>query len=102
MFSTEEIQKRVQNQYMERVGARLRRMRKLLMDRNWDTLKSEAHQLADGAQNFGYPELVDEVNRSLEVLNKQNLTRTTMDPEAKAALETLFKRLDRFLAQQVF
>lgn len=102
MFSTEEIQKRVQNQYMERVGARLRRMRKLLMDRNWDTLKAEAHQLADGAQNFGYPELVDEVNRSLEVLNKQNLTRTTMDPEAKAALETLFKRLDRFLAQQVF
>ncbi len=100
MFSTEEIQQRVKNQYIERVGSRLRKMRKLMMDRDWATLKNEAHQLAEGAQNFGYPNLATEVQSALQVLEKQTLSRTAIDQPTKLALESLFKRLDRFLVDQ--
>lgn len=100
MFTTDEIQKRVQNRYIERVGNRLKKMRKLLIDRDWSTIKNETNQLLEGAQNFGYVELASEINKALEVLNKQHLTRTAMDQEAKQTLELLFKRLDRFLVEE--
>jgi HPt (histidine-containing phosphotransfer) domain-containing protein len=100
MFSTKEIQERVKSQYIERVGSRLRKMRKLMMDRDWATLKTEAHQLAEGAQNFGYSTLATEVTAALQVLESQSLTRTAIDQPTKVALESLFKRLDRFLVDQ--
>lgn len=100
MFSTDEIQKRVQNQYIGRVGSRLKKMRKLVLDRDWATLKSEANQLAEGAQNFGFKALASDVQKAIEVLNKSNLTRTAIDQEAKMTLEVLFKRLDRFLVEE--
>lgn len=100
MFTNDEIQKRIQHRYIDRVSARLKKMRKLLIDRDWNTLRNEANQLAEGAQNFGYTDLASDVQKAIEVLNKQNLTRTAMDQEAKQSLEALFKKLDRFLVEE--
>lgn len=100
MFTHDEIQQRVQNRYIERVGTRLKKMRKLLIDRDWATIKLEVSQLLEGAQNFGFTEIASEVTKAIDVLNKQHLTRTAMDQEAKQTLEVLFKRLDRFLVEE--
>ena len=100
MFTNDEIQKRIQHRYIARVSTRLRKMRKLLIDRDWNTLKNEVNQLVEGAQNFGYTDLAVDVQKSIEVLNKQHLTRTAMDQEAKQSLELLFKKLDRFLVEE--
>jgi len=75
-------------------------MRKQLIDRDWVGLKLEAGHLAEGAQNFGFPELSDEVNRALEVLNASSLSKTAINTEVKTAMENLFKKLDRFLVEE--
>ncbi len=70
------------------------------MDRDWAGLKLEASHLAEGAQNFGFVELSEDVNRALEVLNTSSLSKTAINTEAKAAMESLFKKLDRFLVEE--
>jgi len=100
MFSSNEIQNRVKSGYIERLGTRLKKMRKQLIDRDWMGLKSEAGHLAEGAQNFGYTDVAEEVQRAIEVLNRRSLSRTAIDPEAKNALENLFQKLDRFLIEE--
>ena len=100
MFSSSEIHLRVKSGYIERVNTRLRKMRKQLVDRDWAGLKQEAHHLAEGARNFGYTEIADEVERALGVLNAGPLSRTAINTEAKISMETLFQRLDRFLVEE--
>ena len=99
MFTSREIQNRVKTGYIERLGLRLKKMRKQLMDRDWTGIKSEANHLAEGAQNFGYPDLAFEVTRALAILNNRNLSKTSIDSEAKKTVEELFQTLDRFLEQ---
>jgi hypothetical protein len=99
MFSSQEIQQRVKTSYLESLAVRLRKMRKQLMNRDWDALKAEAGNLAEGATNFGYVQIASEVKTTLTVLNTRPLTRTAVDPEAKRSLENLFQSLDRFLIQ---
>lgn len=99
MFSTREIQDRVQSGYIERVSSRLKKMRKQLVDRDWAALKQEASHLAEGAQNFGYTTISEEVQKAVQTLNSSTLTRTSINTEAKLAMENLFKMLDRFLVE---
>ena len=100
MFSTREIQERVKSGYIVRVGSRLKKMRKQLIDRDWPALKQEAGHLAEGARNFGFPAVSTEVEKAIEVLNSASLTRTAIHTEAKAAMEALFQKLDRFLVEE--
>ena len=100
MFSTREIQNRVNSGYIERLGSRLKKMRKQLVDRDWTGLRTEANHVAEGANNFGYQDLATEVQKAVTILNARTLSRTAIDPEAKTALETLFQQLDRFLTAQ--
>ncbi len=74
-------------------------MRKQLADRDWSGLKSEANHLAEGANNFGYKDMAEEVQKALGVLNTRTLSRTAIDTEAKSAMEHLFQKLDRFLVE---
>jgi hypothetical protein len=101
MFSTREIHDRVKSGYIERVSSRLRKMRKQLMDRDWSGLKLEAGHLAEGASHFGYTAISEEVEKALEVLNSRTLSRTAINTEAKAAMENLFRTLDRFLVEEL-
>ncbi len=97
MFTSREIQNRVKTGYIERLGSRLRKMRKQLVDRDWNGIKTEASHLAEGAQNFGYPDLAIKVENALQILNKRTLSKTAIDSEAKQTLEELFRTLDHFL-----
>jgi hypothetical protein len=100
MFSSREIQNRVKSGYIERVSTRLKKMRKQLIDRDWPGLKQEANHLAEGAQNFGYKDIAQEVEKALQILNQKPLSRTAIDTDAKSAMETLFQKLDRFLVEE--
>jgi hypothetical protein len=100
MFSSREIQNRVKSGYIERVSSRLKKMRKQLIDRDWTGLKTEASHLSEGAQNFGFQDIAGEVERVLFILNGKILSRTSIDTEAKNALEGLFQKLDRFLVDE--
>jgi hypothetical protein len=44
-----------------------------------------------------FKDIASEVERALSVLNTRNLSRTSIDTEAKNAMEHLFQKLDRFL-----
>lgn len=99
-FSKGEIQQRVQQGYIDRLATRLRKMRKQLMDRDWQALQTETHHLIESSENFGFEDLAIEGKRTLSLLSQKELSRSRIDPEAKLALENLFKVLDQFLAQR--
>ena len=75
-------------------------MRKQLIDRDWTALQSETQHLVESSENFGFEELAAEAKRTLSLLARKELSRSRIDPEAKLALENLFKVLDQFLAQR--
>ena len=101
MFSSQEIQKRVQQGYIDRLSTRLKKMRKQLVDRDWAELQSETLRLVESAENFGFADLAQEARRTLDLLSQKELSRSSIDPEAKVSLENLFRVLDQFLAHRL-
>lgn len=101
MFSSKEIQQRVQQGYIDRLGFRLKKMRKQLIDRDWAELQSETHHLVESAENFGFEDIAKEARRTLTLLEQKKLSRSLIDPEAKTSLENLFQALDQFLAHRL-
>ncbi len=99
MFSSKEIQKKIEGAYRERLQGRLKKMRRQFTERDWNGIKTEARHLKDGAMNFGHQDLAAQVEQALEVLHRRPLTKVAFDPEAKSALEKLFQDLDRFLVK---
>ena len=100
MLSSHEIQNLLKYGYIERVGARLKKMRKQLIDRDWTGLRTEASHLHEGAQNFAFQDIAGEVEHAIFILNTRPLSRAYIDTEAKNAMESLFQKLDRFLVDE--
>jgi hypothetical protein len=100
MFSSKEIHHRVRSSYIERLSLRLKKMRKQLMDRDWQGLTAEIEHLQEGAQNFGYPDLALQVSKAMTVLKSKPLSKTTINTDAKLAMENLFQNIDRFLVEE--
>lgn len=97
MFTSEEIQNKVERQYIERLGERLKKMRKQYVDRNWTALVNETKHIASGAEQYGYAPLANEAKNALHQIETRPLDRALVDPVAKEALENLFKKVDHFL-----
>jgi len=76
-------------------------MRKLLMDRDWNALKSETGHLMEGSHNFGFLEVSSEAEKTLKILKEKRLSRSSLDRETQLALESLFQSLDQFLARKL-
>ena len=53
----QEINERLRRRYLDRLGERVKKLRKLLVERNWEDLRVECGQLASSGDTFGFSTL---------------------------------------------
>jgi len=96
---SDEIQERLRKQYLLRLGQKMRRLRKELVDRNWPTLRTECRQLRGSGESFGFPELTELAVRAETLIPEGERSRAKGIPEARDAVETLIIKIDRILIE---
>src|SRR5690349_8635670 len=57
--SPKEIEDRLRRRYLDRLSQRVKRLRKLLVERNWEELRAECGHLAASGDSFGFSNLTD-------------------------------------------
>jgi HPt (histidine-containing phosphotransfer) domain-containing protein len=97
--SPQEIDDRLKRRYLERLGQRVRRLRKLIIDRNWEDLRNECHQLATSGESFGFPHLTLLAKAAHQNIPQGKVSRATTPIQAKASLETLINAIDSTLIE---
>jgi len=95
--SPQEIDERLKRRYLERLSLRVRKLRKLIIDRSWEDLRNECHQLANSGESFGFPHLTLLAKAAYQAIPQGKLSRATTPAQAKASLETLINAIDSTL-----
>ncbi|MFL5812857.1 MAG: hypothetical protein ACJ763_04720 [Bdellovibrionia bacterium] len=97
--SLDEIQARVRRRYIDRLSQRVRRMRKMLLERNWSELRNEARQIREGGEGFGFAHLTELAATAEQVIPENGISRLRPLPEARQAVEGLLIAIDLILAE---
>lgn len=98
-----EIQNRLRRRYIDRLAQRLRKMRRDLIARNWNDLKSECIQLKNNVESFGFSELRDLAEKAEESIPTSFLASRALIPsEAKRSLDQLLTEMDRLISVHSF
>lgn len=96
--SLDEIQARVQRRYVDRLSQRVRRMRRMLLERNWMELRNEARQLREAGEGFGFAQLTELAAAAERTIPENGASRLRPLPEARQAVESLLIAIDLILA----
>jgi HPt (histidine-containing phosphotransfer) domain-containing protein len=88
--------------YVERLNARVKKMRRLLAEREWHELKTQARQLRGGSENFGFGTLSERAVDLMQNIPDEPISRIrsfSTQPQARVAAEALFCAIDQFLTE---
>lgn len=94
-----EIQARVRRRYIDRLSQRVRRMRRMLLERNWTDLRNEARQLREGGEGFGFAHLTELATAAEHAIPENGASRLRPLPVARQAVESLLIAIDLILAE---
>lgn len=94
-----EIDARLRRRYLDRLNQRMKRLRKLVIERNWDDLKSECSQLATSGETFGFDNLTHLAVATQDAFPKGKVSRAATPTEAKEMAETLISAIDAVLIE---
>ena len=92
-----EIHERIRKGYLDRLSRRVKRMRRLLAERDWSELRLECQHLGNSAGSFGFPELSEQALTVERAIPEGTVPNARMIPEAKRGAEVLFKTIDQVL-----
>jgi len=95
--SPKEIEERMKRRFADRLSSRLKLLRKNLVERNWEALRAECDQLAQGGENFGFPQLKDLAILARDAIPEGKVTKASHLPEAKPAIESLVGAINDIL-----
>lgn len=100
--SRSEITEHLHLRYMERLNLRVKKMRRLLAEREWHELKTQARQLKGGSENFGLGILSERAVNLMQTIPDEPLSRLRPFPtlqQAREAAESLFGAIDQVLTE---
>lgn len=92
-----EIQERLRKRYLDRLSERMRKMRKELVDRNWNGIRSECRQLRGSGDSFGFPEITQLALDAEKTIPEGDVSRARNLPETRQAVERLITAIDMIL-----
>jgi len=95
--SLQEIEERLRRGYLNRLGLRVKTLRKFIIERNWEKLREECVALSTRGDSFGFPEIValaDQVRRSVPI---GKISRAATPPRTKEFAESLVTTIDSIL-----
>lgn len=94
-----EIEERLRRRYLDRLGQRVKKLRKLLIERNWEDLKSECRQLATSGETFGFQKLTLLAIVAQESIPEGKVPRAATPLRAKETTEALIASIDGILIE---
>ncbi len=99
-LSQEEIDERLRRRYLDRLGLTIKKLRKLLVERKWEELRSECVQLSQSGQTFGFDRLTRLAQATLEAIPPGKVSRATTPLLAKENAEHLITAVDSILIEE--
>jgi hypothetical protein len=97
--SLDEIQARVRRRYVDRLSQRVKRMRRMLLERNWPELRNETRQIREGGESFGFNHLTELATIAERAMPGAGTSRLRPYPIARQAVENLMTAIDLVLAE---
>ena len=97
-LSNDVIQERVNRGYLDRLGLRVKKMRLLMVEREWNALRAEVQHISNTAKSFGYSALADDAQAVLKVFPATSAPRASSINDARPLLEELFRHIDLLVA----
>ena len=97
--SHKEIDARLRRRYLDRLGQRVRKLRKLVVERNWEDLRAECGQLASSGEAFGFQKLTYLAIAAQESIPTGRVSRAATPLCAKENTEALIAAIDSVLME---
>lgn len=95
--SPKEIDERLRRRYLDRLSQRVKKLRKLLIERNWEELRVECGQLATSGETFGFPKLTHLALAAQSAIPLGKVSRAATPLRAKETSESLIAAVDAIL-----
>src|SRR4051794_10822399 len=95
--SHKEINDRLRRRYLDRLSQRVKKLRKLLIERNWEDLRNECHHLATSGETFGFLNLSHLAIAARESIPLGKVSRAATPLHAKDTIELLVAAVDSVL-----
>jgi hypothetical protein len=95
--SPKEIDERLRRRYLDRLSQRVKKLRKLLVERNWEELRAECSHLANSGQTFGFDHLTQSAINAQACIPQGKIPRAATPLRAKETTEALIAALDNVL-----
>ena len=93
-----EIQERLRKRYLDRLAQRVKKMRRLVAEKDWLELRGECIQLKS-SESFGYRLLTELASRAVVLIPERGFSRAAALPEAKASIEGVISAIDNVLTE---
>ena len=93
----EEINERLRRRYLDRLSQRVKRLRRFLIERNWEDFRLECGQLAASGNTFGFENLTLLALAAQSAIPEGRLSRAFTPTHARETTETLISAIDAIL-----
>ena len=97
--SPKEIDDRLRRRYLDRLSQRVKRLRKHLVERNWEDLRIECGQLAASGETFGFERLTYLAIAAQNSIPLGKVSRAATPLHAKQNSEMLIAAVDSILME---
>ena len=97
--SPQEINDRLRRRYLDRLSQRVKKLRKLMVERNWQELRTECGQLAISGETFGFRNLTRLALATQESIPTGKVSRAATPIHAKETTEALIAAVDTILME---
>lgn len=95
-----DIEMRMRKRYLERLASRVKKIRLLLLERDWEELRAECRQIAQSSEGFGVRALREIALHGEEAIPPGRVSRASALPDARAAVERLLTAIDVILTDE--
>lgn len=97
--SPKEIDDRLRRRYLDRLGQRVKKLRKLLVERSWEDLRLECGQLASSGETFGFENITALALAAQSTIPQGRVSRAATPLRAKETTDLLIAAIDTILIE---
>jgi hypothetical protein len=95
-----EIEARLRRRYLDRLALRVRKMRRQLLDRNWDALRVECEHLEGTGKVFGLNTIAEFAENAKREIPSGHVSSLLTLPSARNAVEHLIMTIEIVLSDK--
>jgi hypothetical protein len=92
--NTKEIDARLRRRYLDRLALRVKKMRKQLLNRDWDALRVECAHLGGTGKSFGLHNIAEFAESATREIPPAPVSKLLSLPEARNAVEHLIMTIE--------